>query len=105
MFTIFVSASREPPIWVSQIRSYHLAKQKCRTVSFSSISSQWANLRSSKQSWMEYETSNIIFSSSPESYNLFENNCNHFTDEVAQFLTGKGIPHEIVNLPNEVLCT
>lgn len=28
----------------------------------------------------------------PESYSLFENNCNHFSEEVATFLTGTGIP-------------
>ena len=28
----------------------------------------------------------------PESYSLFENNCNHFSEEVALFLTGTSIP-------------
>ena len=33
-------------------------------------------------------------------YNLFTQNCNHFSNEVAEFLTGKGIPEHIVNLPD-----
>lgn len=28
----------------------------------------------------------------PEAYSLFDNNCNHFTDEVANFLVSAGIP-------------
>ncbi len=41
----------------------------------------------------------------PENYDLLENNCNSFSNEVAQFLTGKTIPDYIVNLPAEVLST
>lgn len=41
----------------------------------------------------------------PNKYNLFHHNCNNFTNEVALFLTGKEIPQEILNLPNEVLST
>lgn len=33
------------------------------------------------------------------------NNCNNFTDEVAQILLGHGIPSEIVDLPKEFLAT
>ena len=33
-------------------------------------------------------------------YNLFSQNCNHFSHEIANFLTGKGIPEHIVNLPD-----
>ncbi|OXB57036.1 hypothetical protein ASZ78_000605 [Callipepla squamata] len=40
-----------------------------------------------------------------ESYNLFEHNCNTFTNEVAQFLTGRKIPSYITDLPSEVLAT
>ncbi|NWU65126.1 DESI1 isopeptidase, partial [Pterocles burchelli] len=40
-----------------------------------------------------------------ESYNLFEHNCNTFSNEVAQFLTGKKIPSYITDLPAEVLAT
>jgi len=30
-----------------------------------------------------------------EKYDLFENNCNNFTNECAMFLVGKGIPENI----------
>ncbi|NXV44623.1 DESI1 isopeptidase, partial [Uria aalge] len=40
-----------------------------------------------------------------ESYNLFEHNCNTFSNEVAQFLTGRKIPSYITDLPAEVLAT
>ncbi|NXA21403.1 DESI1 isopeptidase, partial [Ibidorhyncha struthersii] len=40
-----------------------------------------------------------------ESYNLFEHNCNTFSNEVAQFLTGRKIPSYITDLPSEVLAT
>ena len=36
-------------------------------------------------------------------YSLLTHNCNNFSDEVAQFLVGKGIPSNILNLPQEVL--
>lgn len=36
---------------------------------------------------------------------MFKNNCNNFTDECAQFLTGTGIPKYIVDLPLDVLKT
>ncbi|CAA7017141.1 unnamed protein product [Microthlaspi erraticum] len=38
-----------------------------------------------------------------ESYNLLTHNCNNFSNEVAQFLVGKGIPDYILQLPNEVM--
>uniref|UniRef100_A0A8D0CAJ4 palmitoyl-protein hydrolase n=1 Tax=Salvator merianae TaxID=96440 RepID=A0A8D0CAJ4_SALMN len=40
-----------------------------------------------------------------ESYNLFDHNCNTFSNEVAQFLTGRKIPSYITDLPSEVLAT
>ncbi|XP_031153784.1 desumoylating isopeptidase 1b isoform X2 [Sander lucioperca] len=40
-----------------------------------------------------------------DTYNLFEHNCNTFSNEVAQFLTGKKIPSYITDLPSEVLST
>lgn len=40
-----------------------------------------------------------------ERYRLFEHNCNTFTNEVAQFLTGRKIPSYITDLPSEVLST
>lgn len=41
----------------------------------------------------------------PETYHLLDHNCNTFSNEVAQFLTGKGIPSHITNLPQEILNT
>ena len=40
-----------------------------------------------------------------QTYNLLRHNCNNFSDEVAQFLVGEGIPRHIVDLPNEVMNT
>uniref|UniRef100_A0AC11EIX4 Desumoylating isopeptidase 1 n=1 Tax=Ovis aries TaxID=9940 RepID=A0AC11EIX4_SHEEP len=40
-----------------------------------------------------------------EAYNIFENNCNTFSNEVAQFLTGRKIPSYITDLPSEILST
>ena len=41
----------------------------------------------------------------PECYHLLDHNCNTFSNEVAQFLTGKPIPSYVTNLPGEVLQT
>jgi len=38
-------------------------------------------------------------------YDLFRHNCNNFSHETAQFLTGRGIPQYILDLPNEILST
>jgi len=38
----------------------------------------------------------------PESYDLFEKNCNNFSDEVCNFLTGTGVPQEILDLPKRL---
>jgi thiol-disulfide isomerase/thioredoxin len=40
-----------------------------------------------------------------KTYDLFEHNCNNFSNEVSQFLTGKNIPEFITNLPREALNT
>lgn len=53
----------------------------------------------------EYLTSLSESTYGRDKYNLFENNCNAFSDEVAQFLTGKKIPSYITDLPSEVLST
>jgi len=42
---------------------------------------------------------------SQSTYDLFKNNCNHFTDECSQFLIGNGIPKHIVDLPLQALKT
>ena len=38
-------------------------------------------------------------------YDVFKNNCNNFTDAVAQLVLGEGIPKHIVDLPQEFLAT
>ncbi|RDA88253.1 hypothetical protein CP532_0362 [Ophiocordyceps camponoti-leonardi (nom. inval.)] len=38
-----------------------------------------------------------------QSYDLFHHNCNNFTDTFANFLVGKGIPSDIINMPQAVL--
>ena len=35
----------------------------------------------------------------PETYNLLQHNCNNFSSELAQFLTGNDIPSHITSLP------
>ena len=40
-----------------------------------------------------------------QTYNVFEHNCNNFTDEVASLILGTGIPKDIVDLPKEFLAT
>ena len=42
---------------------------------------------------------------SNQTYDLFTNNCNTFSNEIAQFLTSRSIPEDITNLPQEVLET
>ena len=41
----------------------------------------------------------------PDCYNLFEHNCNTFSNEVTQFLTGTTIPKNIQELPKRLLNT
>lgn len=40
-----------------------------------------------------------------QTYDLLSNNCNNFSEEVAQFLVGKSIPAHITGLPAEVAAT
>ncbi|EPZ31815.1 DUF862, eukaryotic domain-containing protein [Rozella allomycis CSF55] len=40
-----------------------------------------------------------------DSYHLLDQNCNHFSDDVSFFLTGKRIPSHIVELPENVMKT
>uniref|UniRef100_A0A8C4Z950 palmitoyl-protein hydrolase n=1 Tax=Gadus morhua TaxID=8049 RepID=A0A8C4Z950_GADMO len=55
--------------------------------------------------FMDYLTSLGESTYRGETYHLFENNCNTFSNEVAQFLTGSRIPEYITDLPSEVLST
>ncbi|KAI4799103.1 hypothetical protein KUCAC02_019224 [Chaenocephalus aceratus] len=65
----------------------------------------WAPLRVSAELFMEYLMSLAVSTYGQDTYNLFEHNCNTFSDEVAQFLTGKKIPSYITDLPSDVLST
>lgn len=53
----------------------------------------------------EYLTSLRESTFSGDKYHLFEHNCNTFSNEVAQFLTGQKIPSYVTDLPSEVLST
>ncbi|KAF3853237.1 hypothetical protein F7725_013925 [Dissostichus mawsoni] len=59
----------------------------------------------SAELFMDYLMSLAVSTYGRDKYNLFEHNCNTFSDEVAQFLTGKNIPSYITDLPSEVLST
>jgi len=37
-----------------------------------------------------------------DTYHLLDNNCNNFTEDVAVFLTGTGIPKKITGLPHQI---
>lgn len=39
----------------------------------------------------------------PEAYDLFRHNCNNFSNDLAMFLLGRGIPEHISNMPQAVL--
>ena len=53
-----------------------------------------------------YFLNSIAHRFSQSTYDVFRNNCNHFTDEAVRFLlNGTGIPAEIVNLPDRFLAT
>lgn len=38
-------------------------------------------------------------------YDLFDNNCNHFSDVLCEFLVGKNLEDRILHLPQQVLAT
>ncbi|XP_047143256.1 uncharacterized protein LOC100207210 isoform X1 [Hydra vulgaris] len=59
----------------------------------------------SKNVFHEYLTGLSQKTFSSEKYHLFNHNCNTFSNEVSQFLTGKKIPSYITNLPLEVMST
>merc|ERR1711908_266061 len=41
----------------------------------------------------------------PGAYELPSHNCNNFSDDISQFLCGRGVPKSILSLPQEVLNT
>ncbi|XP_054913606.1 desumoylating isopeptidase 1b [Poeciliopsis prolifica] len=55
--------------------------------------------------FMEYLESLAESDYRGDKYNVFEHNCNTFSNDVAQFLTGKKIPSYITDLPSEILST
>ncbi|KAK2833712.1 hypothetical protein Q5P01_017601 [Channa striata] len=59
----------------------------------------------SEEIFMDYLSSLGESTYRRDRYRLFEHNCNTFTNEVAQFLTGRPIPSYITDLPSEVLST
>ncbi|XP_063078570.1 desumoylating isopeptidase 1a [Engraulis encrasicolus] len=63
------------------------------------------NTEVNEEIFMEYLSSLGETSYRGDRYRLFEHNCNTFTNEVAQFLTGRKIPSYITDLPSEVLST
>lgn len=42
---------------------------------------------------------------SPESYHVIDHNCNTFSNEIAQFLTGKTTPNKVRNLSSDIMST
>ncbi|XP_053325077.1 desumoylating isopeptidase 1 [Spea bombifrons] len=63
------------------------------------------NTEVTEEIFLEYLSSLGESGFSGVAYNLFDHNCNTFSNEVAQFLTGKKIPSYITELPSEVLST
>ncbi|XP_054155325.1 uncharacterized protein LOC128953828 [Oppia nitens] len=55
--------------------------------------------------FLEYLFSLGDSSFAPVSYSLLDHNCNNFSNELSIFLTGRPIPQEIIDLPQEVLNT
>ena len=48
---------------------------------------------------------NISHKYTSSTYDVFNHNCNNFTDEVATMILGEGIPKDIIDLPKEFLNT
>ncbi|XP_017878941.2 uncharacterized protein LOC108624283 isoform X2 [Ceratina calcarata] len=53
--------------------------------------------------FFEYLTGLGSSTFAPGTYDIFKHNCNSFTEEVCNFLVGKGIPKYILDLPEEIL--
>ncbi|KAK7113806.1 desumoylating isopeptidase 1-like [Littorina saxatilis] len=58
-----------------------------------------------KDLFMEYLRELSSSTYKPDKYHLLDHNCNTFSNEAAEFLTGKGIPSHITSLPADVLST
>lgn len=63
------------------------------------------NTEVTEEIFMEYLSSLGESTYRCDKYHLFEHNCNTFSNDVAQFLTGSQIPSHITNLPSEILST
>lgn len=78
-------------------------------LNLSSLMWSWCNCLKIKVSSVigvcNYFLCNFLLCFSPVSYDLFKHNCNNFTNEVSQFLCGKGIPKYILDVPEDVLST
>lgn len=57
------------------------------------------------QSELEQYLSTINHQFTQETYDLINHNCNNFSDTLARFLTGNGIPSFIIDLPRTVFST
>ncbi len=40
-----------------------------------------------------------------QTYHILENNCNHFTNEICEFLTGKSIPDNVLKQHEQIMDT
>ncbi|XP_041363483.1 uncharacterized protein LOC121379087 isoform X1 [Gigantopelta aegis] len=58
-----------------------------------------------KEVFMNYLADLSASTYRPEKYHLLEHNCNNFSADTTQFLTGKTIPSYITGLPSEFLST
>lgn len=69
------------------------------------LSYQEISLGDTSKSQIELETflQSISHRFTQATYSLLRHNCNNFANEVAIFLTGKGIPEHIIRLPQEFL--
>lgn len=53
----------------------------------------------------EFVTENMREDWGPHSYHLLEHNCNHFSEELTRFLTGKSIPSYISSTAPKIAAT
>lgn len=80
----------------------------CRLILFShnqALLSNFTLIPDPKKNCFSFFYDKRLCSFRPGTYNLFKHNCNSFTEEVSNFLVGKGIPKYILDLPEEILQT